>query len=588
MNGKEWIKRILIFALAYCTTISIAQITNYGITGIDILLPCIFALSCIVYGKALKLGRKNEIRYALPLAAIFSATMVVGSHIDSYDNTFSALGVADFIYWLFITLFLMAVILLLYYFLDSNRLQLTMTTMQDKTKERKAFVIILGILLLCWMPYYLTFFPGNIGNDTIESINMCLGNIPWTNHHPVVFTFLINLVLKVTAFLNDLNISVGIFTFLHATAFAATLSYILIWLNRKKVSRNVLILFLLFYAFHPIIAMYSIYLTKDVLFSCVTVLFVLKIYDLVKSKGELLNNKKKLILTIFLALGVIVLRNNGILMAVGTFLCMFLVYRNKWRPLLIALCSVVLISAVYKGPIFISIGIEKQSFAESASIPLQQVGYVIWTDGDMGEEERAFLEELMPIEKVKEVYDPGYTDSYKFDEDFNDEFLNQNKGEFIKVWWKLLPDNFGAYVEAYLMQTLGYWHYGETNSVSTQGVIDNNLGIAQYDVINHIFGVSLESIMEKLVLIARKAPLLCILSSMAMQLFAVLLCISQYLRTKRQQNILALLPCILLWVSIMLATPAFCLLRYMFPVFLLWPVLVIEMLEPLKHDTNNI
>ena len=185
----------------------------------------------------------------------------------------------------------------------------------------------------------------------------------------------------------------------------------------------------------------------------------------------------------------------------------------------------------------------------------------------------------MPVEKVKEVYQPGYTDMYKFDEEFNDAFLNENTGRFLGVWWNGCKNHLGSYIKAYLMQTVGYWHYGETNSVCTQGITANTLGVEQIDVISNGFGFSSEPVMEKLVLAGRKAPVICILGSMAMQIFMVLLLIIQYLRRKNGRFILWLLPLVLLWGTIMIATPAFCLLRYMYPLFLLWPFFLATFFE---------
>ncbi|MBQ8041619.1 MAG: hypothetical protein IJ274_17450 [Lachnospiraceae bacterium] len=37
-----------------------------------------------------------------------------------------------------------------------------------------------------------------------------------------------------------------------------------------------------------------------------------------------------------------------------------------------------------------------------------------------------------------------------------------------------------------------------------------------------------------------------------------------------------LIPLVILWGTIMVATPAFCLLRYLYPIFLLWPFMIEE------------
>ena len=78
-----------------------------------------------------------------------------------------------------------------------------------------------------------------------------------------------------------------------------------------KVADEVKILSMLFFAFHPIMAMYSIYLTKDVLFGCIMTILIMKLYDLVESKGVILENWQQCIQIAILFLLSSMLRNNG-------------------------------------------------------------------------------------------------------------------------------------------------------------------------------------------------------------------------------------------------------------------------------------
>ncbi|MBR5361379.1 MAG: hypothetical protein IK123_10860, partial [Lachnospiraceae bacterium] len=244
-----------------------------------------------------------------------------------------------------------------------------------------------------------------------------------------------------------------------------------------------------------------------------------------------------------------------------------------------------------------------ESFAESASVPLQQVGYVIKEHTDeeieavLTDEEYGILCKVMPLTKVREVYELGYTDSYKFDKEFDDDFFNEYKSEFMSIWAKILPKFFPEYVTSYLAQTAGYWHYGETNTVATQGVWeDNEIGVKRRDIIYNLTGLSLYSLIEKLMLGMRKAPLLCILSSMAMQFYALLLMMAAMYRRRfkglitddsLRRTVTAYMPLILLWISIMVATPAFCLFRYTYPFFILWPVTIYILINSDKGMENN-
>ena len=193
------------------------------------------------------------------------------------------------------------------------------------------------------------------------------------------------------------------------------------------------------------------------------------------------------------------------------------------------------------------------------------------------------------------IQEPIFIDTHihgAFGEDVSDA-----SSEGIVKMAKLLPKFFPEYVTSYLAQTAGYWHYGETNTVATQGVWkDNEIGVKRTDIIYNMTGLSLYSLIEKLMLGMRKAPLLCILSSMAMQFYAVLLMMAAVFRRRNKKlitddslrrTVTAYMPLILLWISIMVATPAFCLFRYTYPFFILWPVTIYILINPDKGMENN-
>ena len=572
-KNKKLVKNIVILGLAYATGLSLAMVHGYRITGIEVIVPCLMALAAVVYFKAASVwesvSKRDKVMSAV-VGFVFALTEVLGSKVNHDDGTFADFGIMDIGIYPFLGLFFASCVLLLFGFRD-----------KWSKKEETGLIIkhpFLALWLLntiAYLPYYLTFFPGNCGPDTWESIRMVLGEIPWTNHHPVLFTGLLMVVIKATGFL-PLTASVGIFSFLQMISLAAVLAYMTMRICKTSVVLPVKAFAVLMCAFHPFMGMYSIYLTKDVVFAEIMVLLCLKIYDVVKGDGEAFGRPSECVKLAVLFLLSTMLRNNGIYIAVVMAVVFLLLYRRFWKQILLVFVCVIGLFRIWYGPVFTAIGIEKQSFAEAASVPLQQVGYVIWEGKEFDADDMAFLETLMPVEKVKEVYQPGYTDPYKFDKEFDDEFLNDNVGEFLTVWSHGLTKFLPEYIEAYLHQTAGYWHYGETNSVCTQGITENTLGVEQIDVIDNLTGISLEPIFEKLVLAGRKAPIVCVLGSMAMQMFMVLLLILQYVRSGNAKQSIWLIPLVILWATIMVATPAFCLLRYLFPVFLLWPFMIAE------------
>ncbi len=574
----------ILAGVSYGTGLSLALVSGYGITGIEWIIPCLMLLAGVIYYKAAVV--KKELKYCLPAGFIYALTIVAGSKIEIYDGIFADVSIMDFFVYPFLGLFFTALILLLFAASDKVSAGVEWDKVDDSAKKGKISkivgvykkhpcVVLFALYLICYLPYYLTFFPGNCGKDTWESLSMAEGLIPWTNHHPVLFTGAMMVVRKLTGFL-PITGSVGVFSFLQMLTVAAVLAYLTTRILRTRVHVLCKIFAIGMFAFHPFIGMYSIYLSKDVLFSVIMVLLCMKLYDVITGKGELLAKPIECVKLSVLFLLSSMLRNNGMYIAIVMAVIFLVLYKKYWKQILILFACAIGLFQIWQGPVFKAIGIEKQSFAEAASVPLQQIGYVLWEGDAFSEEDMAFLEELMPVEKVKEVYQPGYTDPYKFDEAFNDDFLNDNVGKFLGVWWNGCKSHFGSYVKAYLMQTVGYWHYGETNSVCTQGCTENELGVEQIDVIKAMTGLSLEPIFEKMVLAGRKAPVVCMLGSMAMQIFMVFLLILQYVRRKCARQAVWLIPLVILWGTIMLATPAFCLLRYLFPIFLLWPFLIAE------------
>lgn len=581
MAGKK--RQIIAYGakiiLAFATMLAFAHISHFGITGIDFLLPCVFALCLIVYIKAGSIVLSKDKWKAktgiisLVLGFICGIAATVGSCIDMETRTFTSFSAIDIFCMIILIPFFAAAFVILFFSSDVHTL-----TQEHEIKKGscyKRFFIYMAVMLICWLPYYLTYFPGGVGNDDFECARMCLGIIPWTNHNPIFYIFLMNLFFKVTGY--NLTASFGIMAFIQMLMLSATLGLLLIWLYRKNISGVFLLVSLAFFSLHPIVAIYSIYVTKDIMFSCVVILetlFLLDLSTLLYRKDDTDIPKKIWVILGILSLLTIITRNNGIFMiaflAVGT-----VISAKKFRKeLIITFLAVFLLNGIYKGPVWKMCGVSKQSFAESASIPLSQVAYTICNDGKITGEDRVYLEELMPFDKVKEEYEPGYTDSYKFSDSFDKELLDSDPGKFMKTWLHLLPGNFKDYVEVYLMQTSGYWHYGITNTVATQGVEENELGIEGHDLIDKTMGFSLDGLMTELILVARKLPVLCMLSQMAIEILAVILAVINCVRKNRKAAVIAFVPLLALWISVMIATPAYCLFRYLCPIFFMWPMLI--------------
>lgn len=559
----------------YGTAVALVATANISITWINMLVPLIFVLNLIMLNYYRKQHTKKSRSYGMGFAIPFSISLVLGSKIDmeAAQRTFTNLSFVDILYFCFLVFgfTIMASNVIMY--LDGKK-------MEKKSyiwNRKKIFFGLVGIFLLMWLPYYLTYFPGIISKDALSSIGQSIGTEILNNHHPVLFTLSMKLILKVGSLFTTLNGAMGIFCFIHMLLFASILSYFCVWLICHKANCYLFYVTVLYFAFNPAIALYSVYMTKDILFSGCLLIFILLLDKIVESRGEELRKGASFFKLGTSGLLVVFLRNNGIFIVLGTLLCFMLVYKKVWKQFGVLLLIALLMNGFVKGPVFSLLEIPESSFAESMSIPLQQVAQTICDEGEISKEASLYLNKILDFDTVKKTYSPGVTDPYKFHEDFDDAYLNQTKGEFLKVWVELLPKNLDSYVKAYLMQTSGYWHIGQTESLSTYGVLKNEMGIKQVNVIKSITGISLEPIIEKLILACRKAPVFCFFTNMAgMMFFLLFYCLLQAYRGKKE-NILSVMPVVFLWLTLLIAAPAYCKFRYMFILALMMPYLIWRM-----------
>ena len=150
-----------------------------------------------------------------------------------------------------------------------------------------------------------------------------------------------------------------------------------------------------------------------------------------------------------------------------TLLIGFVVKIKNKRYILLTLCIITLfnqgITTVEKARFSTDV-----KFREMIGVPLAQIGAVLnYDSANLSEDESNTLNQLLPIDIWKENYRPSFADKMKFNEEFNNDWLNQHKILFLKTWAAILKDNFPIYVKAYLCHSYDYWalipHFSNVN-----------------------------------------------------------------------------------------------------------------------------
>lgn len=432
----------------------------------------------------------------------------------------------------------------------------------------KVYLAAFILILLAWLPYLLALSPGSVLEDSLDSVSQILDpSVPVNNHHPVFYTLYVGIFVKAGLFLGNINIGVFLYSVVQAGVMAGTIAYTIMIMCRKAVPVLFTGAAMIWYMYMPFFPDYAMTMWKDPIFSCALLWMSLLLMELAEEKEKICSRRW---LTKYMAVCLITafFRNNGIYVVVLSIAAAAILCRGKLKRFLCTMLAVLAAYYAITGTVYNWCGIRTE-FVESVGIPLQQIAAVVVNDGDISQEEEQFLYTLLPEEEWKNSYAPCLVDKIKWNGQFNDEFLEENKTRFLKVWMSLLVKNFPEYVKAYGMETLGFWKIGvqdEYGYIDTF-IAENGYGIHESSTLQKITGPGLNEFVRNFRIYVGSGTLLWLILGAA--LFV--------LRDKSSFGIV-FIPALGNWMTTMIAAPVAFSLRYVYifalglPLFLSLPI----------------
>lgn len=435
-----------------------------------------------------------------------------------------------------------------------------MRASERKSKEQRkhAFVVFASVFLaaaaidLGYM--FCKNYPGTLTPDSLSQIEQILTG-KYSNHHPYWHTKLIEVFVKPGMLLfGDINAAVAVYNVAQILMMASCFAFAVMTLYQVGVSKGILIAAALPYLVIPFHVVYSHTVWKDILFGGAMLLMSVSFLRIFRDIGE--KRKNYVFLTVGL-IGMALLRNNGWLALLASLILGAILFGRKHGRALLTIGVVLVISWVMKNPVLNMLGVEGSNFRESLSIPLQQIARVIAYDGDISQEQKEVLSQVIDVDMIPQWYRPGRSNPIKNQTD--GEYIREHKGEFLKLWIEVGLQNPVVYVEAWVEQTKGYWNGGYDYMSWSEGISPNEMGIVGKRVFDKKFSDMV-------------IPEICSLPfSMGLHvwLFAALFVI-HLIRGRREMAYLAV-PVLMMIGTLMVATPIFCEFRYAYGVFTVLP-----------------
>ncbi|MCM1122423.1 MAG: DUF6020 family protein [Eubacterium sp.] len=441
-----------------------------------------------------------------------------------------------------------------------------------------AFYGFLGCLL-CWLPYFLYQYPGIMTPDSINQFEQALGIIPYSNHHPFVHTMLFKLLYDIGfALTSDMVTAVSFYTFFQMCFLAFSIFYLLKTLESFRIRQGILILITLFYALVPYHAIFSVTLWKDIPFAAAVLLFSCSLLRI--SKGVTPST-----LSVFILSGIMIclFRSNG---WYGFLFCLpFLLffYRQKVKTMFPALAAILLTAVIMKYPVMNALHVTQPDLIESLSIPTQQIAAVICNDRELTKEELSLLENVVDLTFIKTLYNPTYADNMKeLVRAGNQQYLIENKWEFLKLWTALGCRYPVDYLNAYIDQTYGYWYPDSFYPVAEgEGVSATDLGVSHTPLIGGPIVIKAKEISLKL---GSMVPIYSLLWSMGIAFWLLLFCIGNAFAREEKAKLVYYLPSFALYLTVMIATPVATDFRYVYFMVFSMPFYLITALISLHPD----
>lgn len=449
-----------------------------------------------------------------------------------------------------------------------------------KHPKRIFFGSFLGLAGIYLIYLFFVVYPGSVTSDSVWQIGQILSG-EYTNHHPFWHTMSIKLCMGIGyALFGSSNAAAATFSFFQSMAMAACFAYSVVTLYQYRAPRIwVWIVFLSFVCL-PHHFTYSCTMWKDVPFGGAVLILVVAMFRIVRNIGE--SKRLNYVMLLIGGIGSSILRTNGWYAMIAAFLVLVLFFRKRCKELLRPWIVCLLVGWFLTGPALLFLGIYNENFIEGLSVPLQQVARVITNGGELTEEEYQFMDTILNVEEVPELYDEHCVDPIKDAIRLKDySYLRKHKGEFFSLWLGIGARYPWEYVEAWVEETKGYWNSGYDYYIYAQYVSENGIGMYMVEQDNLI-----HDLVKAYQKFTRETVFFEPLQSIGFYVWILsALCFFNLIHNRKE--FLLTVPILAVVFTLWLTTPVFCEFRYAYSIFTTVPFICVVSLFERKEEISS-
>ena len=445
-----------------------------------------------------------------------------------------------------------------------------------KLDKRWYLLLIWGIMFLCYLPCYLSFFPGITSYDTERITEQAYGLRPFDNFQPFLHTIIWTACIRFEQYSGVALSAIVIYSIGQMLTLTGVFTYVLRYMVKNGINKVILFCTFLMYTFCPSIVLFSFITTKDILFGTSVLLLVLQMVELCRDAEAFMKSGRKLVLFTLTGIVSCLLRNNMIYVLMITAIVQPFVVRETWKRTVVTFLAIICGYFVISGPVYGAMGIQPGYAREMLSVPMSQLANVYQRAKDdiEPEDEQILLKFVPDIQK----YERQFADPIKYT--FNEEAYATDKGEFWRLWLKYLQQETIWYVDAFLVLNSPLW-YMEDDTVDpyiSLGLYgkpyifeqtDHFPGIKAFYTDMAEYNIADDGIF--------RLPVIKQFFSVALPIWVILVALCALMVLKKIRWIMPILPLLLLWMTYLLGPVSN--FRYMFPIIISYPIIVMVVLQ---------
>ena len=459
---------MIALVLATAGTLCFPQILNLkenslgftnSIFSVFVWILCFYAVKISL--ETIDLQDKRAWLIAVILSFLFTAAMLFGVRLDSVENV----NFKDISLWVSLPVLTCLFTVLVRKFwnflggMEEKRAVLmaqNLTVQTPQMKERTANLLTFLFLLLCWLPVLLAVYPGFFVYDAQDEY-LQVASRTFSTHHPLVHVLLLGgIICAVHKVTDSYNLGIACYTVFQMILVSGGFTFLLSYLRKKKVSKTLRFISMLYFGLFPVIVMFTLCSAKDALFSTALLLLLICLLEMNLDSDSFFTSKGWLLLIGASATGMMLLRNNGLYAFV--FLIPFLAFYQKkyrkrvliWAAISIAGCLLI------NGGLRVAFQADDSENQEILTVPIQQLARTYKYEPEaFSEEDVKTLHEILPEEALA-MYNARLSDPVKYR--FRNDAFAADKGKYIKLWAKIGLKKPLSYINAWLMTSYGFWY----------------------------------------------------------------------------------------------------------------------------------